>query len=245
MMRSFWARTESRSACRPRSASNSSTSRYDKEKRRYQPTARRMTSGSNCLHLNRPETDDARSIGAAYQTTPAKLQHCPLNNPLPGAPSPSLAALNRRNLWSSISVSEPKTSSSASLLSLPISPPTAALAPWPSRNFTDSAKPKYEGSKPVTPLPPSSSPSPSTATRSAPWSPITSSCAQEKCVPVNASAISRSIQKKPARSTPLTTSASTVTNPISFPWIQKPSSKKLSNSWPATATSKKAWASWP
>src|SRR5271166_244780 len=76
MMRSFWARTESRSACRPRSASNSSTSRYDKEKRRYQPTARRMTSGSNCLHLNRPESDDARSIGAAYQTTPAKLQHC-------------------------------------------------------------------------------------------------------------------------------------------------------------------------
>src|SRR5271166_5393968 len=79
MMRSFWARTESRSACRPRSASNSSTSRYDKEKRRYQPTARRMTSGSNCLHLNKPETDDARSIGAAYQTTPAKLQHCHLN----------------------------------------------------------------------------------------------------------------------------------------------------------------------
>jgi|SRR5271165_5985040 len=26
--------------------------------------------------LSRPETDDARSIGAAYQTTPAKLQHC-------------------------------------------------------------------------------------------------------------------------------------------------------------------------
>src|SRR5208337_3664925 len=63
--------------CRPRSASNSSTSRYDKEKRRYQPTARRLTSGSNCLHLNRPETDDARSIGPVYQTTPAKLQHCP------------------------------------------------------------------------------------------------------------------------------------------------------------------------
>src|SRR5208337_315265 len=62
--------------CRPRSASNSSTSRYDKEKRRYQATARRMTSGSNCLHLNRPETDDARSIGPAYQITPAKLQHC-------------------------------------------------------------------------------------------------------------------------------------------------------------------------
>ena len=43
------------SAWSPRSLSNSSTSRYDKEKRRYQPTARRMTSGSNCLHLQRPE----------------------------------------------------------------------------------------------------------------------------------------------------------------------------------------------
>jgi hypothetical protein len=36
-----------------------------------------------------------------------------------------------------------------------------------------------------------------------------------------------------------------VTNPISFPWIQKHSSNKLSNSWPATATSKKAWAWMP
>src|SRR5271165_6564504 len=41
----------------------------------FQPTARRMISGSNCLHLNRPEIDDARSIGPAYKTTPAKLQH--------------------------------------------------------------------------------------------------------------------------------------------------------------------------
>src|ERR1700680_2372875 len=40
-----------------------------------------MTSGSNCLHLNRPETDDARSIGPAYQTTPAKLQHCLIMSP--------------------------------------------------------------------------------------------------------------------------------------------------------------------
>src|SRR5260370_42071090 len=60
----------------------SSTSRYDKEKRRYQSTARRMTSGSNCLHLNRRETDGARSIGPAYQTTPAKLQHCQRSNHL-------------------------------------------------------------------------------------------------------------------------------------------------------------------
>src|SRR5271166_6006264 len=108
MMRSFWARTESRSACRPRSASNSSTSRYDKEKRRYQPTARRMTSGSNCLHLNRPETDDARSIGPAYQTTPAKLQHCPVppatvvkgfdkaEDFAPSAPMGSVATLQER-----------------------------------------------------------------------------------------------------------------------------------------------------
>src|SRR5271165_6628969 len=39
-----------------------------------------VTSGSNCLRLNRPETDDARSIGPAYQTTPAKLQHFPLSD---------------------------------------------------------------------------------------------------------------------------------------------------------------------
>jgi hypothetical protein len=51
--------------------------------------------------------------------------------------------------------------------------------------------------------------------RSATWTQITWSCAQGKCAPVNASAISRSIQKKPARSTPLTTSAFTTTNPIS------------------------------
>src|SRR6202011_5910774 len=65
-------------------------------KRRYQPTARRMTSGSNCLHLNRPETDDARSIGGAYQSTPAKLQHCPLEAPIKGRYNP---ATGRRSLF--------------------------------------------------------------------------------------------------------------------------------------------------
>ena len=50
---------------RPRSAESSSTSRYDSEKRRYQPTARRITSGSNCRHLKRLETEGARSIGPA------------------------------------------------------------------------------------------------------------------------------------------------------------------------------------
>ena len=42
---------------------------------RYQPTASRMTSGSNCRHLNRPETEDARSIGEAYQLQPPYLKH--------------------------------------------------------------------------------------------------------------------------------------------------------------------------
>jgi hypothetical protein len=34
-----------------------------------------MTSGSNCRHLNRPQTEDARSIGQAYQLKPPNLQH--------------------------------------------------------------------------------------------------------------------------------------------------------------------------
>ena len=51
-------------------------SRYESEKRRYQPTARRITSGSNCRHLNRPQTEDARrSILPAYHGVTAKLQH--------------------------------------------------------------------------------------------------------------------------------------------------------------------------
>src|SRR5882762_10190167 len=67
------------SAYKPRSASNSSTSRYDREKRKYHPTASRMTSGSNCRHLNKPQTEDARrSILPAYHRMTAKLQHFPL-----------------------------------------------------------------------------------------------------------------------------------------------------------------------
>src|SRR5260221_13233012 len=62
----------------PRSARSSSTSRYDSEKRKYQPTASRIISGSNCRHLKRPETEGvSRSIEQAYQITPAKLQHFP------------------------------------------------------------------------------------------------------------------------------------------------------------------------
>src|SRR4026208_1843403 len=40
------------SAGRPRSRSNSSTSRYESENRRYQRTAQTMISGSKCRHLN-------------------------------------------------------------------------------------------------------------------------------------------------------------------------------------------------
>jgi len=43
---------------------SSSTSRYDSEKRKYQPTPSRITSGSNCRHLNRPATEGARTISA-------------------------------------------------------------------------------------------------------------------------------------------------------------------------------------
>src|ERR1700676_4363799 len=62
----------------PRSARSSSTSRYDSEKRKYQPTASRIISGSNWRHLNRPHTEEARrSIRPAYHGLPAKLQHFP------------------------------------------------------------------------------------------------------------------------------------------------------------------------
>jgi hypothetical protein len=54
---------------------------------------------------------------------------------------------------------------------------------------------------------------PSTATRSAPGSPITWSCVPERCAPASASAILRSSPKKPAPLTPPTTRRSTGTNP--------------------------------
>ena len=55
------------------------TSRYDSEKRKYQPTASRIISGSNCRHLNKPQTEEARrNIRPAYHGLPAKLQHFPI-----------------------------------------------------------------------------------------------------------------------------------------------------------------------
>ena len=49
---------------------------YEREKRKYHPTASRMTSGSNYRHLNKPQTEEARrSVRPAYQGQPVKLQH--------------------------------------------------------------------------------------------------------------------------------------------------------------------------
>ena len=45
-----------------------------KGKRKYHPTASRMTSGSNCRHLNKPQTEAAwRSIRPAYYGLPVTL----------------------------------------------------------------------------------------------------------------------------------------------------------------------------
>jgi hypothetical protein len=134
-----------------------------------------------------------------------------------------LAVLNRRNRWPSISVPAHKTSSSASPPSLPISPPMAAPAPSPPETSQNLPSRSPHPQSPVHPCHRQVRPLQVPRARSAPSNPITWSCAQGKCVPASASAISRSIQKKPAPSTPLTTNASTATNPISFPWIQKPS----------------------
>src|SRR5213593_3544987 len=41
------------SAARPRSVTSSSTSRYEREYRKYQRTAQRMIAGSKCRHLNK------------------------------------------------------------------------------------------------------------------------------------------------------------------------------------------------
>jgi hypothetical protein len=80
-------------------------------------------------------------------------------------------------------------------------------------------------------------------TRSAPWTPITWSCALEKCVPASASAISRSNPKKPARWNAAYHERIHLRPIQSHPArVRRPSSKRLSNSWPATATYKKAWA---
>src|SRR5258708_28616492 len=56
------------SAGRQRSMSNSSTSRYESENRRYQRTAQTMISGSKCRHLNSAGRGLIMERTAAYQT---------------------------------------------------------------------------------------------------------------------------------------------------------------------------------
>jgi hypothetical protein len=139
----------------------------------------------------------------------------------------------------------PNTSSSASPLSLPISPPTAALAPWPSRNFTESAKPK---SAPLKPLHlghrqarPLEVPQrdPRRGARSLGLAPKDNALRP-------ALQLSRARSRRNPRA-PHRLPRTHPPRPIQFHPARVPrlSSKKLSNSWPATATSKKAWASWP
>jgi len=48
--------------------SNSSTSRYESENRRYQRTAQTMISGSKCRHLTRAGLGLGMEYSAAYQT---------------------------------------------------------------------------------------------------------------------------------------------------------------------------------
>jgi Telomere resolvase len=89
---------------------------------------------------------------------------------------------------------------SASPLSLPISPHAVALGtlapPETSQNLPSRSphpqSPLHPGHRQARPLQ-------VPRARSAPWTPTTWSCAQGKCVPVSASAIWRSIQKKPTR----------------------------------------------
>src|SRR5271163_2022719 len=67
------------SAARPRSASNSSTSRNDSEYRRYQRTAHRISSGAVCRHLKIVGRVACFTIVSAYQPPPPNLQHIPVN----------------------------------------------------------------------------------------------------------------------------------------------------------------------
>src|SRR5271166_2481953 len=56
-----------------------------------------MTSGSNCRHLKRPETEGvSRSIELAHRITPPKLQHFRTDDPSgSGSTRPPLAQIKR------------------------------------------------------------------------------------------------------------------------------------------------------
>src|SRR5215831_17993934 len=63
------------SASRPRSISNSSTSRSESEYRRYQRTAQRISSGAVCRHLKIAGRVACFTVFSGYQSSPPKLQH--------------------------------------------------------------------------------------------------------------------------------------------------------------------------
>src|SRR5208282_4741774 len=66
------------SASRPRSASNSSTSRSESEYRRYQRTAQRISSGAVCRHLKIAGRVAFFTVFSDYQPPPAKVATLPL-----------------------------------------------------------------------------------------------------------------------------------------------------------------------
>src|SRR6202790_535613 len=63
------------SACRPRSVSNSSTSRSESEYRRYQRTAQRISSGAVCRHLKIAGRVAFFTVFSDYQPCLSNLQH--------------------------------------------------------------------------------------------------------------------------------------------------------------------------
>ena len=60
---------------RPRSASNSSTSRSKSEYRRYQRTAQKISSGAVCRHLKIAGRFAGFTVFSGYPPQPPKLQH--------------------------------------------------------------------------------------------------------------------------------------------------------------------------
>jgi len=89
--------------------------------------------------------------------------------------------------------------------------------------------------------PPSNFTSPNIGTRSAKSTLTTWSCAPERYAPASVSPTPLSIQKKPALSMRLTTSASTRTNPTSSLWIRRPSSKQRLTLLASDRYLEKAW----
>ena len=118
---------------------------------------------------------------------------------------------------------------STSPLSLPISPATAAHALSPSRTSQNLPSRSPHPRSPLHRCHRQVSPSPSTKKNAFRSALHLSRAGPEETRALNA-AYHQRIHRDQSNLTP---------------WIRRPSSKRLSNCWPATATSKKAWASWP